>query len=148
MRWLTTAASVVALSVVLAGAHDPAFPIRKSLGFGPTHPRTSFKSNPNDIPYYNEALLSPTTEEPFAVASSFVEVLLALDNQLSERSSFVLRTDSYTDDATGVTHAYFRQIINGLEVADGDINVNVKDGVVISYGDSVCNIGFRASVER
>jgi extracellular elastinolytic metalloproteinase len=29
--------------------------------------------------------------------------------------------------------------VNGIEVADGDINVNVKDGMVLSYGDSFYN---------
>jgi extracellular elastinolytic metalloproteinase len=48
-----------------------------------------------------------------------------------------LRQDPRSDTATGVTHVFFRQIINGIEVADGNINVTVKDGAVISYGDSV-----------
>jgi extracellular elastinolytic metalloproteinase len=29
--------------------------------------------------------------------------------------------------------------VNGIEVADGDINVNIKDGLVLSYGDSFYN---------
>ena len=76
-------------------------------------------------------------DKPFETADAFVKQLLRRDGQLNELSDYVLREDSYTDDNTGVTHVYFRQRINGLEVSDGHINVNVKDGVVISYGDSV-----------
>jgi extracellular elastinolytic metalloproteinase len=36
-----------------------------------------------------------------------------------------------------ITHIYARQIINGLEVSDGDINVNVdRDGRILSWGNS------------
>ena len=52
-------------------------------------------------------------------------------------SDFYVRDDSYTDKNTGVTHVYLRQTVYGVEVADGDMNVNVKDGRVLSYGDSV-----------
>ena len=71
---------------------------------------------------------------PYKVATSFVEVLLR--DQLSGYDSFALRTDSYTDKATGITHAFFRQIVYGLEVVDGDMSVNVKKGVIISHSDS------------
>ena len=71
---------------------------------------------------------------PYKVATSFVEVLLR--DQLSGYDSFALRTDSYTDKATGITHAFFRQIVYGLEVVDGDMSVNVKKGVTISHSDS------------
>ena len=50
---------------------------------------------------------------------------------------YVIRKDSYTDEATGITHIYARQYRHGIEVADGDINLNIKDGVVLSFGDSV-----------
>ena len=60
-----------------------------------------------------------------------------LGNQLSGSSSYYIRDDSYTDSNTGVTHVYARQTVNGLEVADGHINLNIKDGLVLSYGNSV-----------
>ncbi|KNE70235.1 hypothetical protein AMAG_15202 [Allomyces macrogynus ATCC 38327] len=37
--------------------------------------------------------------------------------------------------SSGVTAIYTRQVINSLEVMNGDINVNVKNGQVISYSD-------------
>ena len=54
-----------------------------------------------------------------------------------EANSYRVRKDSYTDETTGITHVYFRQVVDGVEVADGDINVNIRDGMVLSYGDSV-----------
>ena len=42
-------------------------------------------------------------------------------------------TDAYTDADSGVTHVYFRQTHNGLEVQSADVNVNVmKDGRILS----------------
>jgi extracellular elastinolytic metalloproteinase len=111
-------------------AHQHPINRRKTLGFGPVHPHAKFHTSP--APF---AKASFFTSDPYDIARSFVTDLL--HNQLSEGNSFVLRKDSYTDKATGVTHVFFRQMINGIEVADGDINVNVMGDTVISYGDSV-----------
>ncbi len=100
------------------------------MGFGPVHPHAKFHSSPASF-----AKASVFTSDPYGIARSFVAELL--QDQLSGDNEFALRKDSYTDSATGVTHVYFRQMINALEVADGDISVNVKGGTVISYGDSV-----------
>ncbi|KAF8646606.1 hypothetical protein AX16_007174 [Volvariella volvacea WC 439] len=106
---------------------------RKSLGFGPEHPHAVFHSSPYQIQTTGFVPMSPDAC-PFAVAKSFVNDLLA--DQLSDSNTYRIRKDSYTDRTTGITHVYVRQIVNGLEVADGDINVNVKDGRIISYGNS------------
>jgi len=74
--------------------------------------------------------------DPMEVARLFVDDVLM--GQASVDSSYKIRKDSYTDKNTGVTHVYVRQLVNGLEVADGDMNINIKDGMVISYGNSVC----------
>uniref|UniRef100_A0A1D1YKY7 Extracellular metalloproteinase NpI n=1 Tax=Anthurium amnicola TaxID=1678845 RepID=A0A1D1YKY7_9ARAE len=45
--------------------------------------------------------------------------------------------DIYTSEHNGITHVYVKQMHNGLEVVNGDLNVNIdKLGRVISYGDS------------
>ena len=111
-------------------ADDGPISRRKTMGFGPVHPHAKFHTNP-----VSSLKASFSTSNPYEVARSFVTALL--EDQLSGDNSFVLREDSYTDKATSVTHVFFRQMINGIEVADGDINVNVKGGAVISYGDSV-----------
>lgn len=75
--------------------------------------------------------------DPLEVARIFVEDVLM--GALSQSSTYKIRSDSYTDKNTGVTHVYVRQLMNGLEVADGDMNINIKDGMVLSYGNSVCS---------
>ena len=111
-------------------AHDASISRRKTMGFGPVHPHAKFHTSPASF-----ARASLYTSDPYEIATSFVTELL--QDQLSADNDFILRKDSYTDRATGITHVHFRQRINGLEVADGDINVNVKGATVISYGDSV-----------
>ncbi|MGH7177478.1 MAG: hypothetical protein ACREJC_08875, partial [Tepidisphaeraceae bacterium] len=44
-------------------------------------------------------------------------------------------TSRYTDATSGITHIYLRQELNGLEVANADMNVNVtRDGRILSIG--------------
>jgi hypothetical protein len=101
---------------------------RKSLGFGPEHPHAVFRAGP----YQTQTNGFSRTMDPLDVARIFV------DDVLSPGSSYKIRKDSYTDKNTGVTHVYVRQLVNRLEVTDGDMNINIKDGVVLSYGNSVC----------
>ena len=125
-RLFVAAVAAAGLAGVLA--HD-SHPIsrRKTLSFGPVLPHASYHTNP----VYQASLLR-SSQDPFEVARLFVDELV----RDIPGGAFEVRKDSYTDAATGVTHVYIRQYMNGIEVADGDINVNVKDGVVLSYGDS------------
>lgn len=44
-------------------------------------------------------------------------------------------TDAYRSDASGVTHVYYRQQVNGLPVLNANMNVNVaRDGRILSAG--------------
>ncbi|PBK98502.1 hypothetical protein ARMGADRAFT_986402 [Armillaria gallica] len=131
MRCLVIA-SLAALAVAHS-SHTSPTRLRKSLGFGPVHPHAVYHSSPYQITT-NGFLPSALIEDPFEVAKLFIEDILA--NQLSDTSSYRIRKDSYTDKNTGITHVYVRQIVNGLEVVDGDMNINIKDGLVISYGNS------------
>jgi extracellular elastinolytic metalloproteinase len=72
---------------------------------------------------------------PLDVARVFVEDIFPI--RFSQ--AYKIRKDSYTDKNTGVTHVYVRQLVNGLEVTDGDMNINIKDGMVLSYGNSFYN---------
>ncbi|KAF7986732.1 hypothetical protein HWV62_20290 [Athelia sp. TMB] len=129
------AASLAASGLAHAGSfhEESEGPVmrRKTLGFGPSHPHAVFRTNP---PYPAGFAARSVEADPTDVARSFVEHHLA--GRLTPQSGFTIRKDSYTDANTGVTHVYIRQLVNGIEVADGDFNVNVKDGRVISYGDS------------
>ncbi|KAI8388314.1 Fungalysin metallopeptidase-domain-containing protein [Radiomyces spectabilis] len=66
--------------------------------------------------------------EPVDIAKAFAKTLTSSD--------FVVK-NAYRSDLSGVTHVYLRQKVDGLEVMNGDININVdKYGNIISYGDS------------
>jgi extracellular elastinolytic metalloproteinase len=116
---LSSRTSLLALVCLLGALAVSLVSRRKTIGFGPVYPhaRSHDKSN------------------PYWVARGFVTALLK--DQPSGYNSFALRKSSYTDNATGVTHVFFRQMIKGIQVLDGDINVSVKGGVVISRVDSV-----------
>ncbi|KAJ7902818.1 Fungalysin metallopeptidase-domain-containing protein [Mycena olivaceomarginata] len=135
MRCLFTA-SLAAAGIAGTLAHrvgDSPVRQRKSLGFGPVHKHAYYRSSPYQV-VTNAFTRRSEDSDPLEVARLFVEDILV--DQLSESSSYKIRKDSYTDTNTGITHVYVRQMINGLEVSDGDMNINIKDGMVLSYGNS------------
>ncbi|KAG6887494.1 hypothetical protein C0992_012040 [Termitomyces sp. T32_za158] len=117
----------VLVASLLFAAH--ALARRKSLGFGP-HTNAVFHS----APVANGLLPMAPNADPFDVAHRFVKDMLG--TKLTEDMTYSIRKDSYTDSSTGVTHVYVRQLVHGLEVANGDMNINIKDGTVLSYGSS------------
>lgn len=126
MRGLTTVTLALAGLAAHAVAHSPNR--RKSLGFGPDLPHARFQS-------LDVGLASPVdpAKDAYVVARDF---LTQYDDFRAGRA-YVIRPDSYTDHATGITHVYARQVIGGIEVANAHININIKDGRVLSFGDSV-----------
>ncbi|KAI8974993.1 Fungalysin metallopeptidase-domain-containing protein [Pilobolus umbonatus] len=68
-------------------------------------------------------------ENPEEIAMAFAR------SELTSSNFDVL--SAYQTDLNGVTHVHLRQKVNGLQVFNGDINVNVdRHGRVISYGNS------------
>ena len=59
-------------------------------------------------------------------------------------------TDQYADSDTGMTHIYLRQELNGLEVVNANMNVNVTaDGRVLSVGGGfVPNLSLQENTSR
>ena len=126
-------ASVLAAGLAGALAHSPrpedaAVRRRKTMGFGPDHPHAIFRSGVA----HDEPKFQSFSDDPYEVAREFLE-----GHSATPGSAFYIRDDSYTDKNSGVTHIYARQTIYGVEVADGDVNLNIKNGLVLSYGDSV-----------
>ena len=81
---------------------------------------------------------APVTTPKDVAKLRLSEILRRSDGYVPvEGVDYFIRDDSYEDDSTGVAHLYIRQLVNGLEVADANINMNIKDGHVLSYGDSV-----------
>ncbi|KAF9039107.1 extracellular elastinolytic metallo proteinase [Panaeolus papilionaceus] len=146
MRCFLTASLVVATLAGHVYGHRHAAPSahdegriaarRKTMGFGPVLPHAVFYSSPYQIKT-NAFTPADPSMDPREVARLFVEDVLL--EQVTQGSSYKIRDDSYTDKNTGVTHVYVRQLVNGLEVTDGDMNINVKDGMVLSYGNSFFN---------
>jgi extracellular elastinolytic metalloproteinase len=129
MRRFITAAFIAAALVGARHTHDVSGRTRKSLGFGPSLPQAVYETELLHTSLLNE------DADPYVVARTFLDGLLR--GKLSSASEYKIREDSYTDTNTGVTHIYARQLLHGVEVVGGLINLNIKDGVVLSYGDSV-----------
>ncbi|BGO94656.1 hypothetical protein NBRC10512_004915 [Rhodotorula toruloides] len=126
--------------------------IRKSINFGPTvHART------HDDEVYPSPALSVWNANHFAakhpiaahcssdVQESPVDLGRCIGTELAK--SFVAHlhpdADFRLDSAllskhSGVVHAHFTQVVDGIPVANGNLNVNVdlSTGKVLSYGDS------------
>ncbi|KAH0835577.1 extracellular elastinolytic metallo proteinase [Lanmaoa asiatica] len=143
MRGLTTVTLSLAGLATHALAHSVPPPVspantytrRKTLGFGPDLPHARFQS-----PDVRASAAVDITRNPYSVAHDF----LSKYDDFQAGRAFVIRPDSYTDHATGVTHVYARQTIGGIEVANAHINLNIKDGRVLSFGDSF----FAGTVEQ
>lgn len=118
--------SLIGLSL----AYDPPSSSRRSLSFGPVLPHAKFVVHPPGSCH----TASTRSTDPKQIAAEFVDQLAQTTGY---EHSFFIREDSYTDTASGVSHYYARQLVQGLEVADGNININIFNGKVISYGDSV-----------
>ncbi|KAJ3367917.1 Fungalysin/Thermolysin Extracellular metalloproteinase 5 [Allomyces arbusculus] len=70
-----------------------------------------------------------TSADPKTVATTFLTTQLQFP-----ASEFVIK--NVVPVSNGMTAVYVRQLVNGLEVVNGDINLNIKNGKVVSYGDS------------
>ncbi|OCF58674.1 extracellular elastinolytic metalloproteinase [Kwoniella mangroviensis CBS 10435] len=103
---------------------------RKSLSFGPVHKHHSFQVI-DEPPVAVSALLNEPVDYK-DVASTFIAKKVG-----PEGEAFYIREDSYTDASTGVTRIFAKQLVNGLEVSDGDLNINIdSNGRVLSWGNS------------
>lgn len=102
---------------------------RKTINFGHYGPQGCFVTVPN----YNTSDLPASLNDPFEVVKAFIS---GLSSKL-DGYSYKIRKDSYIDAGTEVTHVYARQTYNGLDIVDGDFNVNIMGGQVISYGNEV-----------
>ncbi|KNE73228.1 hypothetical protein AMAG_17415 [Allomyces macrogynus ATCC 38327] len=49
-------------------------------------------------------------------------------------SEFVIKNVVTT--SSGVTAVYARQLVHGLEVVNADVNINIKNGQIVAFGDS------------
>ncbi|KZV94461.1 hypothetical protein EXIGLDRAFT_823643 [Exidia glandulosa HHB12029] len=115
---------LVALSFAVARAQGDNIipPHRKTISFTPRLRHASFNTTPWSPPL--------PLHDPH-------EIAFALAAHLHPRAEYHLRDDSYTDTLSGISHIYLQQYINGLAVLNGKLNANIKDGVVLSHGESL-----------
>jgi extracellular elastinolytic metalloproteinase len=126
---LTLAATLASDSIAVSNHGEFPRDARKSLNFGVNYPRSGVHVEGTD----NICLAHVSLSDPIAVARDQLRHL----TQGIPGVNYVLRDDSYHDEVTGISHVFFRQFVNGLEVADGNIHVNVFNGQVLSWSDSV-----------
>lgn len=130
--WTQYIPLVAAVSGSVAASASTGVPLRKSLSFGPQLPHAAFTTQPQvaaaSLQWSNDK------KSAFKYAEEYAQAFLG-----HPEGSFRIRDDSYFDATTGIWHVYLRQVTHDgtIEVADGDINLNIRNGQVISYGDSV-----------
>ena len=137
MRWSFFAAVAASVLQTCAQLQDdtyterePRYPrVRRRMGFRPELPRARFESQPS---YASSALKN--SNDPFAVATDYVHGVI---KHVLPEVSFRIREDSYTDNITGITHVYVRPSVFTMEVANGDIQLAIKDGQILAVSNSV-----------
>ena len=112
--------------------------------------RKSMSFMPNVVPSFNVPLQPvlprripqnmSIERDPFILALDHCASVVSPYPRSASLSQYFVRNDSYTDRNTGITHVYIRQVVSGLEVFNAGLNVNVKDGRVLSHGYSVSSI--------
>ncbi|KAI7897570.1 Fungalysin metallopeptidase-domain-containing protein [Cokeromyces recurvatus] len=96
--------------------------------FGPDVPYQEY-TNLNYMQRQQDYSAFTLTQDPADIAIAFAEAELV-------NGEYIVQS-VYKSDLNGVTHVYLRQKVNGLEVLNGDININVdRLGRIISYGNS------------
>ncbi len=83
-------------------------------------------------------LSAPSNDDADAIARQFLTDHAAELGMTAEDFASLRLTDRYTSDHTGTTHLYYRQTLNGLDVVNAEVNVNVMaDGRVLNVGSSL-----------
>ncbi|KAI6021034.1 hypothetical protein EDC04DRAFT_2901589 [Pisolithus marmoratus] len=136
MRGLTMVTLALAGLAAHAIAHTALARRRKTLGFGPVLPHARFEALP-------PSAVGFASVDPFDVARGFLDQFA--NPELGR--AYAIRSDSYTDRNTGVLTC---TPANSLEeeVADAYINLNIKDGRILSFGDSFFPGGAPALVDN
>lgn len=136
-KWANLIPIIAALSAGAEAATAKESPLRKTVSFGPQLGHAKYTTSPAHLSTFTTT--SNDKKSVFKLADEYVKTVLG-----HPEGSWKLREDSYLDENTGVWHLYLRQVMHdgNVEVTDGDINLNVLNGKVISYGDSVSCFGF------
>jgi len=100
--------------------------------FSPVRPQAK-KGSPAKSP--GAALTDPATGDARDIALKYLGDHADTFNLNAKDIDEAELKSRHTSKQNGVTHLYFRQVIDGLEVANGDINISVtSDGRILSAG--------------
>jgi extracellular elastinolytic metalloproteinase len=82
-------------------------------------------------------LTGPNSGKPLDIALDYLrQNRSSMGLSAADLQDFIV-TDQYISDDTGVTHIYFRQRYQGIEIFQANINMNItRDGAVINLGGS------------
>jgi hypothetical protein len=82
-------------------------------------------------------LTGPNAGKPMDIALGYIRQNLAAYGLTQSDYAGLKVTDQYRSEDTGVTHIYMRQTFEGIELYNGNLNINVAaDGSVINMGNS------------
>lgn len=96
---------------------------------------SSFSSSSSSSSMATRSVKSTSSKDPTKIATDFANEHYAFPG-----ASFVIK-NVVSSKTTGVKNVYLKALVNGVEVVNGDINVNVdKKGTIISYGSSLPDI--------
>ena len=109
-------------------------PINKIFAAAPTNPAITktTASQPTNLPF----LTGPHAGDPLTIATNYLhEQATPLGLDEADLVDLVVK-DHYITQHNGVTQLYFRQRYRGIEVFNGDININIsRQGEVLNVGN-------------
>ncbi len=118
MRWRISLIGTLALVALLSVSTDVLGKTAKA-----TAPPVSFLTGPN-------------AGNPIDIALGYIKANRESLGLTAADISNMVVTDQYTDRATQTTHIYLRQTQAGIEVYNGNINVNVaSNGAIVNLGN-------------
>lgn len=114
---------------VLSGSESHRMQYRN---FAPSIPQYFYEPVPHII-----QLEEMQSKSAFAPVDPIRAGLNFINNKLNISDKDYVLKDAYTSSHNQITHIYLKQLVNALEVINGDINVNVdQSGRVVSMGSS------------
>lgn len=107
-----------------------------------THRRLLTIPGQIDGSYIDSISLDSSALRPRAVGSDPKVIAAEHLKGIVPNVEFRENGDDYTDVDTGITHVYFTQTLNGLDIENAQANVNIKrDGSILSVGLSFVTEG-------
>ncbi|GAW15807.1 hypothetical protein ANO14919_052290 [Xylariales sp. No.14919] len=95
----------------------------------------SFKLN-TQSQYFSHKAVKADQSLKLLKRTTYVETATELVKQVIPNAEFRVAKDHYVG-TNGVSHVYFRQTVNGIDVGNANFNVNIgPDGNILSYGHS------------